>query len=234
MSGAAAVLAKFQYVISSGHPCLQLIHLEENAPYAVKSLMQAKRLQWEYPGPIAQGLIPASSKSSLPSNFPPFLPTQFPSTIATILTKRALLQSLHSGPYRVYRDHGKWVVIIEHQSRLYYLGRYDTEDDALAVYKKYTTEIERTGIFVSKRQKRGFNGTVAELYCDLGTNMLPDTSPTETLSSALATPVGLGAISSTIASSSTSNTSSGTPATMYHAQSQKQSYLTFAPVLIDI
>jgi hypothetical protein len=235
MSGTATVIAKFRYVISSGQPCLQLTHLDENAPFASKNLMQAKRVQWEYPGPTAQALMSAPAKSGLPLNFPPFLPSQSSSTIATILMKRAFLQNLHSGPCRVYRDHGKWVVVVEHQGRLYYLGRYDTEDDALAVYKKYTTEIDKTGIFVPKRQRRGYIGTVAELYSDVVVNMVPDPSPFEaSASSVVTTPAGLGAFGSTISSSSTSSNTSGAPGAVHHAQSQKQQYLSFAPVLVDM
>ena len=53
-----------------------------------------------------------------------------------------------------------------HKGRLYYLGRYACEDDALAVYRKYTEEIAASGDFSPKKIKKS-SGTVAELYSEL-------------------------------------------------------------------
>ena len=47
--------------------------------------------------------------------------------------------------------------------RLYYIGRYDSEDDALRIFIKYTQEIEKSGEFFPKKLKK-HSGTVAELY----------------------------------------------------------------------
>ena len=67
---------------------------------------------------------------------------------------------------RVYRDKGRWSTAVEFQGRLYFLGKYDTEDDALAIYRKYASEIEQTGSFtVRKVRKIGGNfQSASDLY----------------------------------------------------------------------
>ena len=72
--------------------------------------------------------------------------------MATVFTKRALLKRISPDEeVRLYRDRGKVAVVIEFQGRLHFLGRYESEEDALAIYKRYASEVERTGNFVARK-----------------------------------------------------------------------------------
>ena len=192
MNNDGNAVAKFLYTpesMTSKHAHLALTYIDSSAPYSIRKLMQGQRVQWDYYGPSSLALG-TGQRSSLPSTFPKFHNHHSASNFATVLTKRAILQTLSSSaplagpsstlplptqstsslPVPVYRDRGKWSVTIEHMGRLHYLGRYDSEDDAFSVYKRYIDEEDKTGVFVPKKLKKNGDGggTIAELYATGG------------------------------------------------------------------
>ncbi len=176
-------IAKFQFIVETettpAH--LSLIHLENSAPSSVKKLMSGIRVQWEFPGnePSTSHLNPnilrPEQAIGLNQSIQPFLSAKSKSSqssLATQLTKRRHLQRdvmPTNSPMRIYRDDGHYSVVVEYQGKLYHLGEYDLEDDALAVYKKYAMEIEKTGIFVPRKVRRtGYQSLekASEVYTD--------------------------------------------------------------------
>ena len=114
-------VAKFSFEPESETKTAHLVlnHIENSIPGAIKKLMQGWRVQWEYIGnqtcPIREDRshfhaynLPANkaTPTSLHPSIPKFLPNVPPSSsIATVFTKRTLLQSVTpaGGPIRVYR-----------------------------------------------------------------------------------------------------------------------------------
>ena len=171
--------AKFSFVSETPTSKAYLFstYLDQAAPLSVKKCMTGTRVQWEFPGdqPSTSHYNPnvlfsgdTSTRTNLKKPFPPFceLGTSS-SSLALIFTKRALLQSISSGgEIRVYRDRGKYATVIKYHGKLYYLGKYDTEDDAMAVLRKYSLDIEKTGIFVPRKVRKyaGNMLTASEVY----------------------------------------------------------------------
>ena len=152
-------MAKFAFNsdTSTSRAHLSTSYMDGSAPVSVRKSMSGQRVQWEFPGePNVLQIATPSGKSTLKSKIPPFcdLGTSS-SSMATIFTKRALLQSLISGNEAgVYRDRGKYATAIEYQGKMYYLGKYDTEDDALAVFKKYKLDLQKSGKFVPRKVRK--------------------------------------------------------------------------------